>query len=243
MTITLADMEKVMAYELSQVGYHEDSHGGTKFGAWYSPPFYKAAWCAMFQSYSHYRQLGYSPFPATSDKGAASCYALQQWAMRHGWWVDGDHMPKRHDLVLYKWAGDDIVHHVAKVIVPRGIREVQTVGGNEGNAVRIAERHTLAIQGYVRIPFVDVPVPPPSKPKPKPHPIFEENDVPAIAYRDKSDSKVYSTVADPKPLRWHIPDNETLQFLVITGAVKVTGPNGSPAVLDHSVITKFTEIK
>lgn len=160
-------------YELSQVGYHEDPHGHTKFGAWYAPGFAGAQWCCMFQSYSHWREGNVSPFPASGPHGAASCYALQQWAMKHGMYVPGSEMPKRHDLAFYKWPGDAIVHHIAKVITPLGIRHIKTVGGNEGNAVRIAERNTSSIVGYLRLPIVDGPKPPAPKPKPP----TEEEDV------------------------------------------------------------------
>lgn len=225
MTVTLGQLEQILAFEISQVGYTEQWHNGrhpwTMFGAWIGgdgvDPFDLAAWCAAFQSYSHYAILGYSPFPATSARGSASCFAIQQWAIRNGQWVDGDEMPHRHDLVLYRWAGDDIVHHIAKVIEPRGIRRVRTVGGNEGNAVRLAERNTSAIMGYLRIPHtVGPPVEPPKPPPPphKPPTPPQEIDMSALVKGNQEDPWF---VTDGVTKRW-IKDRADAQFMVASRA-------------------------
>lgn len=166
--LTIADREAVIALMMSQVGYHEgdgrppgESRLWTKFGDWYEPPegFDTAAWCCMSMSWAHYKVLGFSPFPASTSKGAAAVVALVQWAKRTGHWVPGSNMGMRGDLACLKYPGDSIEHHVRLVTTPHGIRDYSYVAGNESNQVKVGRGRT-SLSGYVRLDYRNIVVTP-----------------------------------------------------------------------------------
>lgn len=146
---TVIQREAIIALELSDQGYQEQPPGSnnTIFGEFMGTNH--LAWCAAFQSYCHDQITGLpSIFPATSNKGSASCYAIQQWAIRQGCWVDGDQAPERGDLVIYGWTSS-WPDHIGKVL-SGSVRDIMAVEGNTSDTVAIRHRMGRAILGYVR---------------------------------------------------------------------------------------------
>lgn len=80
-------------------------------------------------------------------------------------------------------------------------------------------------------------------PEPEPTPEPEDDDMAPIAVRDAKDRKVWICTATPAPSRWHVPDSATLTALLVTGAARVNGPNGTPAEVPSEHLAKFPVVK
>ena len=81
------------------------------------------------------------------------------------------------------------------------------------------------------------------QPEPEPTPEPEDDDMAPIAVRDSKDRKVWICTATPAPSRWHVPDSATLTALLVTGAARVNGPNGTPAEVPSEHLAKFPVAK
>src|SRR4051812_47493238 len=95
--------EAIINFQLAHLRMAETPKGSnnTPPGAWYG--LNGNAWCAMFQSWSHYSLLGYSPFPASSSKGFAACVSGARWFRRQGAWAGPDVRPERGWLIFFIW--------------------------------------------------------------------------------------------------------------------------------------------
>lgn len=170
MTITVAQREAVIGLQTALLGQGETPPGSnrTPYGAWYG--INPGEWCAMGQSYTWHKTLGYSPFPASSSKGFAACVEGARWFRRQGKWAPGSAVPKRGWLVFFIWTPGDIEHHVGVVTAARGPRDIDTIEGNTHNMWERHSRRGTTIAGYGIIDFVNEVLPPAVDPTPAPQP-------------------------------------------------------------------------
>lgn len=156
--LTAQDRETVIGFELAHLGMGETPPGSnnTVPGAWYGLNY--QPWCAMFQSWSFYSVLGFSPFPATFSKGFASCMAGAQWFRRQGKWASSEATPLRGWLIFF----GSPEHHVGVVLSADRPRNIDTCEGNWSDRVVLGHRQSN-IAGYGVIDY--------GAPEPSPHPL------------------------------------------------------------------------
>ncbi len=87
--LTVKDREAIIGFQQAHLNMGEQPPGSNHNNAtkWYG---LDGPWCAMFQSWSAYSVLGFSPFPATGSKGFAACVSGAQWFRRQGKWASGN---------------------------------------------------------------------------------------------------------------------------------------------------------
>ena len=124
---------------ISQLGYGEDSRGGTVYGAWWTEmtnwgyDYTRAGWCAIFAMWcAHYAGAG---MEIAFDKRGAVPQNCMNWLLTN---ASGDTTfstaPAPGDFIFFGYGSS--VEHVAIVVAyDRATNKVTFVGGNQGNKV------------------------------------------------------------------------------------------------------------
>lgn len=136
-------IERLIAAELSHLGYQREYDGSTVFGKWYgdkvgSAAYYSADWCMMFLAYCAME----AGIPTDIIPFTASCPTCLKWAEERGLRTGADEPAQPGDILLYMWASntDGKVDHVALVESVEGDTAdeqiIHTIEGNRGNTVK-----------------------------------------------------------------------------------------------------------
>ena len=150
-----ADVEKVIAKGLGELGQHEQPFGSNKqkYGAWYG--MNGAAWCAMFVSWVFWH-AGQGLPPITTKKGFSYVEAARVWAKNNRTYYKGTKGIKRGDIILFSFGGQR-ADHVGIVLGVLSDGRIHTLegntdvsGGRTGGIVMEKYRRS-SIDGYIRV--------------------------------------------------------------------------------------------
>lgn len=137
-------IDDLIAVARTQVGYTQDSNGGTKYGAWYGKGTTNVAWCAMFVSWcADQAGISTSIIPKHAD-----CDAGMKWFKSQGLWYNsacfgGSYTPQPGDIVYYSTTHSQTdATHVGIVTGVSG-NYLQTIEGNtsaDNKTYKVIER-------------------------------------------------------------------------------------------------------
>lgn len=160
----MTQIEKLLDVARSQLGYHEESNGWTKYGQWYQDNvahvagFSTADWCNMFVTWcmNEVGAMNGVIYPNTSPQGSACPYCLQ-WFESKGRRTGANDMPKAGDLVFYRWNPSTTYYdHIGIVESVSGYNAdnavMTVIEGNKGDEVakRTISYRNIQVQATVR---------------------------------------------------------------------------------------------
>lgn len=157
----------------SQLGYHEESNGWTKYGQWYQDNVAKVAgfstadWCNMFVTWcmNEVGAMNGVIYPNTSPQGSACPYCLK-WFEQRNRRTGANDMPQKGDLVFYRWnPGTTYYDHIGIVASVSGYNAdnavMTVIEGNKGDevATRTISYRNQQVQATVRPAYSTADIP------------------------------------------------------------------------------------
>lgn len=158
-----ANSEKFVQTALAEEGYV----GGAKFWSWIGFDNY-VAWCAAFVSWCAdqcgYIENGIFPKSALCMDYRTYFEAKGQW--KDGWAYGGNYKPKRGDLILFDWQGNDPNNipdydHIGIVLELTEVgmdTVITTVEGNSSDSVTVGNTYLLTDRCVIGYCVPDYPI-------------------------------------------------------------------------------------
>jgi hypothetical protein len=144
-----------VAWLESKVGIVEQPKGSnhTPIGVEYG--WDHVAWCAETQSLAAYHTFGRK---VLWTAGVADARARAKAGENDMQWLGKTSTVQVGDLPCFDWGGhgDPADMHISGIVNPATQDRFETIGGNEGDAVRRQWRDRRHVMGFIRLPFTSV---------------------------------------------------------------------------------------